>query len=698
MTSSPSVSPQRSWLFALFLLAATFLAYYPAWHGEFLWDDYCVPHTPREMGDHYTLHGLDEIWFHPTHQYYPLTYTSCWVEYHLWGLNTTGFHLVNILLHALNAILLWLVLRRLKVPGAWLAGAIFALHPVNVETAAWISERKNTLSCFFYLCAILAALKFWLPEETAETASPAVARLKDWKFFWLAYFLFLCALFSKTTTIPLPAVILLLVWWKRGKLVRADINPMLFFLATAVAIGLITRHAEQHLGAHGRDFQISLVDRCLIAGRDFWFYLGKLFWPHPLIFVYPRWKIAPSPPLAWLSLLAFIPVLFTLWLARRTWGRPAFVALAYFAGMLFLMLGFFNIYFFLYSFVSDHFQYLAMMGPLALVCAGVALVFRRLGQAQLILAPVLAAALFILLGTLTWKQARMYTNIKTLWGTVAAQNPNAFLAHNNLGDIYMAEGQVNAALKQYQMSLALRADSGAYHNLGNLYLQTGRYDQAQDYFQKAIAIKPEDPLPYSDLGNLYLQKGQTDLAIDYFQKALKIETQIPMAWYNLGNAYIRKGQLDLAIQAWQKAVGIQTDFAPAHNNLANALSMKGRMPEAIQHWRSALATEPNLESAEMNLAWALATCPQDALRNGAEAVQLADHADELTGGHNPLVLRTLAAAFAENGDFPDAVAAAQQAIQSASLQGNKPLVADIQEQLKLYQKNQPFRDSSLASH
>jgi protein O-mannosyl-transferase len=705
MTSSPSVSPLRSWLFAIFLLAATFIVYYPAWHGGFLWDDACVPHGPEDMG-HYTLHGLEDIWFHlaernqtlAAHQYYPLTYTLCWVEYHIWGFNTTGFHLVNILLHALNAILLWLVLRRLKVPGAWLAGAIFALHPVNVETAAWITECKNVLSCFFYLFAIMAALKFWLPEETASPDSQPLSRLKDWKFFWLAYVLFLCAMLSKTTVLPLPAVILLLVWWKRGNLTRADVYPSLLFFATAMGMGFITHHSEQVLGAGGQNFQTPWVDRFLIAGRDFWFYLEKLVWPHPLIYVYPRWKIAPSPPLAWLSLLAFIPVLFVLWVARRSWGRPTFVALAYFGGMLFLVLGFFNVYFFLYSFVADHFQYLAMMGPLALVCAGVALLFRRLGKAQLILAPVLAAGLFVLLGTLTWQQSSLYANIKVMWSTVAAQNPSAFVAHNNLGDILMDEGKVAVAIEQYKTALALHQDAEVYDNLGNVYLQTGRLDEAMACFQKAIPFQPHNAMTYSDIGNLYLKKGQLDTAIAYFQKALKIESVIPIAWYNLGNAYVQKGQLDLAIQSWQKAVAIQADFAPAHNNLANALLLKGQIAGAIEHWRIAVATEPDLESAMVNLAWVLATCPQDSLRNGPEAEKLAERADELTGGVDPKVLRTLAAACAENGDFPNAVAAAQHAVQDAMSQGDRQLAADIQGQLKFYQNNQPFRDTTMTGH
>jgi protein O-mannosyl-transferase len=698
VTSSPSVSQHRSWLFALVLIVVTFIAYFPVWHGGFLWDDeYCVPRGPSSV-EYYTLSGLHAIWFHPARQYYPLSYTLCWLEYHVWGFNTTGYHLMNILLHSLNAILVWLTLRRLKVPGAWLAGGIFALHPVNVESVAWIIETKNVLSCLFYLCAIRAALKFWLPEETGVADSVAVARLKDWKFFWLAYVLFVCALLSKTSTVPLPAVILLLVWWKRGKISLGDVYPLLLFVATAVGMGVITRDCEGHLGVQGNNFQISMVDRCLIAGRDFWFYLGKLFWPHPLILIYPHWKIAPSPALAWLSLLALGPVAILLWLGRKSWGRAVFVALAYFAGMLFLMLGFFNIAYFAYSYVADHFQYLAMMGPLALVCAGIAIGFHRLGRAQLVLAPVLATGLFVLLGTLTWQRCRIFSNLETLLQQTVARNPEAYAAHADLGYLLMNQGELDAALEQFQEAEAIHADAKIYYDLGNVFLRMGKPKDAIVNFRKILEIQPDDALAYAELGNLYLESGQLDSALECLQRGLEIHPkQMPMAWYNLGNVYIQKGQPDLAIKCWQNAVAIEPDFPPAHNNLGNVFLLKGQVAEAVQHWRSALAGDPNMESAQVNLAWVLATCPQASLRNGAAAVQLAERANEFTGGKDFAALRTLAAAYAEEGRFPDAVTTAREALQIASLQGNKQLTADMQGQLKFYQNNQPFRDATMVS-
>ncbi|HXC36831.1 MAG TPA: tetratricopeptide repeat protein [Candidatus Acidoferrales bacterium] len=727
MTSSQSHSEVHNlpsaicWLFPLILTVAVFIVYQPAWHGGFLWDEYCVPHDPHALS-HYTWKGLYDTWFQQNrHQYYPLTYTTCWLEYHLWGLNTTGYHLDNILLHSLSSILLWIILRRLSVPGAWLAAAIFALHPVNAESVAWIAERKNCLSCFFFLCSILAALRFWLPELQAgvgspqSSASPLSSILNSpssLPYYWLSFALYVCALFSKTTTIPLPAVILLLVWWKRGRIAWADVKPSILFFAAGFAMGLITHWAERNLGAHGKDFQISFIDRVLIAGRSYWFYLGKLFWPHPIIFIYPHWKIAPSPPLAWLSVLVFIPVLAILWLKRNTWGGHVFVALAYFGGMLFVMLGFFNLYFFLYSFVADHFQYEACMGPIALFAAALTTALCRSrgnesliksGSPQTSASPVksetpdvvsygyivICACILAILGTLTWRQSHMYTDVETLWHTTAERNPESFLAHTDLADILTGKGQMDAAIQQYRMSLAVRKDPETCHNLGNALLQTGRPDEAAMYFKKSLEIDPNYAVGYSDLGNMYLQKGQLDLAIQYMQKALQIEP-LPITCYNLGNAYAEERRLDLAIDYWEKAIQLQPDYPMPHGNLGNAFMLEGQTAKAIQQWKLALQYMPDLTSAQMNLAWVLATSPDASLRDGQTAVALAERATQLTQGRDPAALRSLAAAFAENGQYPDAVATAQQALQMS--RGNPGLATTIQEQLKLYQNHQPYRD------
>ena len=687
------LSRYRNWLFPLFLIVATFVAYLPAWHGGFIWkDDEFILHNPNLN----FWEGLYRVWFKTTVQYYPLTYTTFWIEYHFWGMNPLGYHLVNIAFHVLDALLLWRVLLRLRVPGAWLAAAIFALHPINVETVAWIVERKNTLSTFFFLCSILAALKFWLPAETEAQGSPGSrAPLTDWKFFWLSFGLFVCALFSKTTTIPLPAVILLLVWWKRGRISVRDVGPCVPFVVAGIAVGLITHHVEQNLGAGGKEFHFSLIARLLLAARNFWFYLGKLAWPHPLMFVYPRWSIHVSSAFAWLALLALVVLAVILWLRRNgPWGRPIFVAMAYFAGLLFLMLGFFNIFFFLYSFVSDHFVYLACMGPFALIAAGVTLVFR--GKPGVVSCGYLTICGFLLalLAALTWNQSRAYADAEALWRDTIAKNPDAFLARNNLGDLLIQRGQVDAAIDQYRKSVVTYPEQGIFHNLGNALLSRGHVAEARQVFQMELQANPDSASAWADFGNACLQTGRTRDAIQYLQKAWQKTPKDAMVCYNLGNAYRQNNQLDLAIQYWQKAVELEPYFPMANNNLANAMVFMRRIPEAIQHWERALTAQPDLVQAQVNLAWVLATCPDPSLRDGSNALALAERANQLTGGANPMALRVLAAAFAENGQYPEAIAAAQRGLQMAPAKSG--LASSLQSQLKFYQGHQPYRDQALA--
>ena len=478
---------------ALLLVAVTLVAYLPALLGQFVWDDdkYVTNNLLLR-----SLKGLWQIWFVPgaTVQYYPLTFTSFWVDYHLWQLNPLGYHLTNVLFQALNAILLWTILRRLSVRGAWLAAAIFAVHPVNVESVAWITERKNVLAGFFYLSSALACLRFWLPNlaaadgRTESGPQTTATGLGNWKFYWLALFLYLCALLAKTATIALPVAVLLVVWWKRGKMGWRELFPLAPFLAVGMAMGLLTVWVEKHfVQAAGSEWTFSFLERCLIAGRAVWFYLGKLVWPHPLMFVYPRWEIHAAQPLAYLPVLALMVVLFILWLNRKGWARPMLVALAYFLALLFPVLGFFNVYFFRYSFVADHFQYLASIGPLTLAAAGISRLFGFFKKQEL----ALCGALVVVLGALTWQQAGIYRNLETLWRDTLAKNPDCWLAHNNLGLLLENQGRIEEAMEHYHKAIQINPNfSEALNNLGVALAAKGRFDEAIENYHKAIQINP----------------------------------------------------------------------------------------------------------------------------------------------------------------------------------------------------------------
>src|ERR1017187_5203871 len=384
---------------AAVIILITLLAYLPALHGGFIWDDEAHVTDCQALR---TLHGLARIWTEPgaVQQYYPLVYTTFWVQFHLWQLNPFGYHLVNVLLQAMNAILLWLVLKQLRVRGAWLAAVIFAIHPVEVESVAWITELKNVLSATFYLSALLAYERFqsWDVEKTGE------ARL--WGFYGLSLGLYVCALLSKTVTCTLPAAILLLVWWKRGRIGGRDVGPLVPFFMAGTGLGLITAWTEKKfIGAEGMEWAFTFTERLLIAGRALWFYAAKVVWPENLIFVYPHWKIDSGQWWQWLFPLGAVVVAVALWMGRERVGRGPLTAMLFFAGTLGPALGFVNVFPMRYSFVADHFQYLASMGLIAAMAAGVMTILRHPRMRI-----IGGAAIVVSLSMLTCQRTWVYQN------------------------------------------------------------------------------------------------------------------------------------------------------------------------------------------------------------------------------------------------------------------------------------------------
>ena len=351
----------------------------PALRGEFLWDDDYYVSNNRLLE---SWGGLQQIWFdvigsprdYPLPQYYPMTHTSFWIEYRLWGLNPTGYHVTNVILHAASSLLIWLILRKLAVPGAWLAAAVFAVHPINVESVAWIAERKNVLSGFFFFASIYVYLRYAgviaPPEKPSEYLSLPAERERVYS---LALVLFVFALLSKSVTATMPAVVLLIVWWKRGRFTMHEVLKLVPFFALGIAAALLTSYMERHrVGAAGADWDYGLVSRILIAGRAFWFYLSKLVVPYPLVFNYPRWDPHDTSWYLWIYPLAAVALLATLFALRNRIGRGPVTAMLYYAGTLFPAMGFVNVFPHRYSFVADHFAYLSVVGPIALAVAVIA--------------------------------------------------------------------------------------------------------------------------------------------------------------------------------------------------------------------------------------------------------------------------------------------------------------------------------------
>ncbi|MFZ3377937.1 MAG: tetratricopeptide repeat protein [Chthoniobacterales bacterium] len=682
ITEWPFGSRWRAWLFVLILAATTIFAYRPAWHGGFLWDDdaYVTNNELLTAPD-----GLHRIWFSldAPSQYFPLVYTTFRIEHALWGLNPSGYHGVNILLHVANALLVWRLLARLNVPGAWLAGAIFALHPVQVESVAWITERKNVLMGFFFLLTLLA----WVVFVDERTKRP-------WRFYGLALVLYGLALSAKSTACTLPAALLLILWLQNKQINWRRIFQTVPFFLLGLGMGLVAVWWERyHQGTRGALFALGPIERILIASRAVWFYLGKLIWPSTLTFIYPRWTISPTHLLDYVWLLAAVGLCAAIYFARRYVGRGVEVATVFFVATLSPVLGLIMLYTFRYTFVADHYQYLASIGPIALVSAGVARLAGAFERSRLLIFGM-AVAMVATLAVLTWRQSAMYADIEALWRTTLARNPACWMAHNNLGIVLSQKGEIDEAIAHYRTTLEMQPDfSDANYNLGNALLQKGEIDEAILHCQKAVMVQPFDPDAQIALGNALFQKGLVDDAIVHYEKALALRPYYVIAHYSLSTALLRKGEPDAAISHCLAALSIQPEHTEARINLAVALDQKGQSADAIMNYEKALTISPQSIPAQNNLAWLLATGSNASLRNGNKALELARRADQLSSGANLTVRRTLAAAYAEVGQFAQAIEIAQGALRLAEAQGDSALAAQLQKEIAIYRAGSPYREA-----
>src|SRR5215211_673880 len=637
----------RAWIFALVLAAVTIVAYRPAWHGGFLWDDdaYIINNELLTAP-----HGWQRIWFSldSPSQYFPLTYSTFRIEHALWGLNTTGYHWVNLLLHVGNALVLWAVLARLGVPGSWLAAAIFALHPVQVESVAWITERKNVLMGFFFLLTLVA----WTAFIDKRTRRP-------WIFYCLALIFYMLALSAKATACTLPAALFLILWVQKKTITMRRLVQIVPFVVLGLGMGLLAVWWERyHQGTNRAVFTfLSPAERVLVASRAVWFYLSKIFWPSNLTFIYPRWNISPADLLDYIWLPAGVAAYVAIYFLKRYVGRSVEVAAKFFVATLSPVLGFIMLFTFRYTFVADHYQYLACIGPIALASAGIVSLSEKFTQYRAVI--VSAAVLIVIsLATLTWRQAATYSDIETLWRTTLAKNPESWMAHTNLGLVLFQKGQIDDAIAQYRSALQMQPDWwDAEYNLGTALSAKGKVDEAILHSEKAVSMRPSDPDAQVSLGNLLVQKGSVAEAIVHYQKAITVRPDHFLARYALGHALLEKGELDSAIEVC----------------------------------RSALELAPSSVPILTNLAWLMATSQDASLRNGSKAVELAKQADRLVGGTNTLVLRTLAAAYAEKREFVAAIRTARSAMQLARMNGENALTTDLDQQIALYELGMPYR-------
>lgn len=576
--------PSRELPWAALLILLVIVAYVPVWWAGTIWDDEGVVfRNPVVAGPL----GLKEIWTTSAADICPFTLTMLRLEYALWGNAMLPYHLVNVLLQGLSAIVLWRVLLGLRVPGAWLGAALWAVHPVNVESVAWIVEQKNTLSGFFYLLAILFFIR-----------SLRSAAMGAYGLTLLFSFL---AITSKTSTVILPVVLCLFAWWIEGRWHwRTVIKTAPIFLLSLVAgtISIWTQHAR---GSDDPLWARSWPERLVTAGDAIWFYLAKLIVPHPLAIVYPRWEISAGSVLSFVPFLAACVLMIILWLKRETWGRSYFFTLTYFVVALLPELGLLNDTYSVYSFVADHFQYLASMGPLALLGAGIVGLADRFARERW-LQPALGAGLILILAGLSWQRAWIYRNEETLWIDTLAKNPKCWVGHINLGLALVPMGQLDEASTQYQTALDLNPHAADAHNdLALVLVRQDRMGDAESHYRQATQLDPAYVAPHNNLGNLFVREKRMPEAVAEYEQALAINPDDPDAHTNLGNVLLQAGKVDEAIPHYQRALEFNPTSAETHNNFGMALIAKRQLREAADQFREALRLNPDYEVAQANL-------------------------------------------------------------------------------------------------
>ncbi len=576
------------------LLTAVIVSYSPVWWAGYVWDDdvYSTA-NPRIIGPL----GLKEIWTTSAADISPLTITTFWLEHALWGLTPLPYHLVNVFLHAACAVVLWQVLRNLRVPGAWLGAALWALHPVQVESVAWVTETKNAESGLFYLLAALFFLR-WLRGRDLRGGGG-----NGWNY-GLTFLFAVLAMASKSSTVILPLELMLGAWWMEGRWQWRNLVAMgPIFLSSIAASALSVWTQGLNLAETINPQAVrTWPERLIMAGDAVGFYLGKLLWPYPLMAIYPPWRPDAGSVFSYFPLLAVIGLLAIFWLKRDSWARPWFFVFAYFLMALLPVLGLVDNPIFAYSLVFDHFQYLASMGPLALAGTGLVRSSELIRPEKPWLLPGLGVGWLLVLGIVSWQRAWVYQSEKTLWADAVVKDPNNWVGYYNLGTFSEGNWSPDEKLAWFQKSLAINPDyAPAHNNLGLVLEEKGEIDAATAQFEKALNLDSNYAAARYNVGRMLQQKGQVDAAIGQYEKALEIDPNFAAVHSNLGAGFYQKGQLDAAMIEFRKAVEIDPNYADAHSNLGACLFQAGRMDEAIVEYQKALAIHPTDAGARRNL-------------------------------------------------------------------------------------------------
>ncbi len=663
------------WWLALLLFVAVVAAYQPAWHGGFLYEDEMYARDNPLLT---ATGGLWRLWFtlESPSQYFPLTHSVFLIQRALWSGGTAGYHWVNIILHAGTALVLWRVLRRLGIPGAWFGAALFALHPVQVESVAQISELKNVLSGLFFV----GSLFFW-----ASYAEKGAMRL------WL--FAFVCALLAlaaKTTACVLPVPLLLIFWWRHKPMGtrRLWFSVAPFIVASGLAALVAFAWERLHNTSAPGDASVGIIERVLIACRAIFFYLGKLAWPADLMFSYPRWDVSRFNWQDYIWLAALLLLVALILALRRRLGRGPEVALLFFVSVLSPLLGLLTIYTFRYTFVADHYQYLACIGPLALFAAAVHWLLLNRG----LLATFVPGLVVAIAAGLTWNRAHAYANADALWTDTIRKNPQSWMAENNYGLTLLGRSARSEALAHFQRAHQLAPGNGEIaRNTGQCLLELQQPGTARPFLQQAVSADAHDAQARRDLARALLQLGQPEEALRNATEAVTVNPRDAKAHVVMASVLIRQGRAEEAIAHLETAISLKSDDVEAETQMANLLLQLGRRREASEILGRIVAQSPDDPDALKNYAWILATAPEDSLRDGSRAVALAERASE-KAPQNPFIQATLAAAYAESGRFPEATRLAGQALAVAEASNLTSLSDLLHKEIGLFENGQPVRE------
>ena len=587
----------REKLAAAALVVMVGVSFVPAYQAGFVWDDVIFTEQPvvRDAS------GLKNIWFSPSDieqegHYWPVTYTTFWLEHKLWGFEPLGYHAVNVLLHAVNVLLVWRLLRRFAVPGAWVVAAVFAVHPLHVESVAWIIERKDVLSGLFYLTSFLLYVRF------TDHGKPGR--------YVLALGLFAAGLLSKTVVVTLPAALLIWHWWQRGRIARSDLLRTAPFFAVGLAIAAADTAFYRTREALALDY--SFVERILIAGRALWFYPGKLVWPDDLAVIYPLWDIGRGDAVGWLCVAGAVAIPVVLWLGRERWGRGPLACVAFYAATLSPALGLIEYGYMQFALVADRFQYLAGIGLLTLAVAALVRAAGRLPAGGAIAGKVLLVAVLAPLGSLTWRHAGNFRDDLTLFSHIVSLNPEARDAHLNLSRALIEADRMEEGLSASRKAVEQRPDSpGAHSNLGLALMALDRFEEAEAAFGRALEIDPRDRNAGQNLGELRKKQGRYDEAVEQYRRALEIDPDFALGWAGLADVHFLAGRHEEAVEAASRSLSIDPDSPNAADldlllgrastasihSRAETLRLQQRHDEALALYREALEIDSRFAPA-----------------------------------------------------------------------------------------------------